>query len=136
MDIRDVDLLKQSGKIKAPSIKCNKYKHCRFHRNQGHDTKECIQLKDKIDNLIEGGYLQQYQKYHRRDNNKKEEDIIKIKIEKKPQIAEMEIVSQQEQIFYVIKRGTSLGGDNISTRKTYVGSKKNHKIEFYKCTDV
>jgi len=35
-------------------------KHCRYHRNHGHTTEECIALKDKIEELIQAGHLQRY----------------------------------------------------------------------------
>lgn len=32
-------------------------KHCRYHRNHGHNTIDCWSLKDKIKELIQAGYL-------------------------------------------------------------------------------
>ena len=37
-------------------------KYCRFHRDIGHTTDECRQLKDEIEGLISRGYFQQYVK--------------------------------------------------------------------------
>lgn len=30
-------------------------KHCLYHQNTGHDTKECLTLKEKIEELIRAG---------------------------------------------------------------------------------
>ncbi|XP_052171628.1 uncharacterized protein LOC127787604 [Diospyros lotus] len=46
--------------MKAPSDKRNRSKYCRFHRDHGHDTEECHQLKEEIQELINGGFLRSY----------------------------------------------------------------------------
>ncbi|KAL0420515.1 UNVERIFIED_CONTAM: hypothetical protein Slati_3074400 [Sesamum latifolium] len=35
-------------------------KFCRFHNDYGHTTEECRHLKNKIERLIQNGYLQEY----------------------------------------------------------------------------
>ncbi|XP_020234613.1 uncharacterized protein LOC109814565 [Cajanus cajan] len=35
-------------------------KSCRYHRNRGHSTEECAALKDRIDDLIKQGQLQNF----------------------------------------------------------------------------
>ncbi|XP_077223965.1 uncharacterized protein LOC143857425 [Tasmannia lanceolata] len=42
--------------------KRDKSKYCRFHRDNGHDTDECWQLKEEIELLINRGYLKRYVK--------------------------------------------------------------------------
>ncbi|XP_014506291.1 uncharacterized protein LOC106766042 [Vigna radiata var. radiata] len=37
-------------------------KHCLYHQNSGHDTKECVTLRDKIEELVRAGRLQRYVK--------------------------------------------------------------------------
>ncbi|KAL5818973.1 hypothetical protein ACOSQ3_022905 [Xanthoceras sorbifolium] len=40
--------------------KRDKDKYCRFHRDHGHDTSKCFQLKDHIENLIRDGHLKEF----------------------------------------------------------------------------
>ncbi|XP_014499257.1 uncharacterized protein LOC106760322 [Vigna radiata var. radiata] len=37
-------------------------KHCLYHKNSSHDTEECVTLRDKIEELVRVGRLQQYVK--------------------------------------------------------------------------
>ena len=44
----------------APPEKRNQRKYCRFHKDHGHDTDECIKLKDEIEALIRRGRLARF----------------------------------------------------------------------------
>ncbi|KAL0410964.1 UNVERIFIED_CONTAM: hypothetical protein Slati_3686100 [Sesamum latifolium] len=35
-------------------------KYCKFHREKGHDTEDCFQLKDEIQKLVRQGYFKEY----------------------------------------------------------------------------
>ena len=52
MQIKDDPSLKWPEKMKGYPKKRNKNKYCCFHRDHGHDTDECYDLKQQIKNLI------------------------------------------------------------------------------------
>ncbi|XP_012851629.1 PREDICTED: uncharacterized protein LOC105971328 [Erythranthe guttata] len=45
-------------KESAKREKSNKF--CRFHRDKGHDTEDCFNLKQEIERLIQQGYLREF----------------------------------------------------------------------------
>ncbi|GAV79030.1 hypothetical protein CFOL_v3_22495 [Cephalotus follicularis] len=47
-------------KMKSPAEKKEVEKYCRYHRDNGHDTEECRQLKNQIEDLIRKGHLRKY----------------------------------------------------------------------------
>ena len=52
MQIKDEEALTYPGKLKGdPNIR-SKDKYCRFHRDHGHDTADCYDLKQQIEALI------------------------------------------------------------------------------------
>ena len=52
MQIKDDPSLKWPEKMKGGPNKRNQNKYCHFHRDHGHDTDECFDLKQQIENLI------------------------------------------------------------------------------------
>ena len=55
MQIKDDPSLKWTKKMKGDPNKRNKNKYFCFHRDHGHDTDECYDLKQQIENLIRQG---------------------------------------------------------------------------------
>ncbi|GAV83431.1 LOW QUALITY PROTEIN: hypothetical protein CFOL_v3_26878, partial [Cephalotus follicularis] len=47
-------------KLRTPAENRNMEKYCRYHRDHGHDTEECRQLKNQIKDLIRKGHLRKY----------------------------------------------------------------------------
>ena len=52
IQIKDDPSLKWLEKMKGDPNKRNKNKYCRFHKDHGHDTHKCYDLKQQIENLI------------------------------------------------------------------------------------
>ena len=60
MHIKDEEALKFLSKLKGDPSKRSKDKYCRFHCDHGHDTTNCYDLKQQIEDLIRQGKLQRF----------------------------------------------------------------------------
>ena len=60
MEIEGEGYLPKPTRLRGPLAKRNMKKYCRYHRDYGHDTEECYQLKDEIEALIRRGHLRRY----------------------------------------------------------------------------
>ncbi|PIN07321.1 hypothetical protein CDL12_20112 [Handroanthus impetiginosus] len=59
MAIEDPKLLQWPKKTRDTPAKMTSKKYCHFHKDRGHDTEDCFQLKDEIERLIQG-YFKEY----------------------------------------------------------------------------
>ncbi|GAV86962.1 hypothetical protein CFOL_v3_30388, partial [Cephalotus follicularis] len=53
-------LIQWPEKLRSPTERRDVEKYCRYHRDHGHDTEECRQLKNQIEDLIQRGHLRKY----------------------------------------------------------------------------
>ena len=60
MQIKDEEALTYPGKLKGDPNRRLKDKYYRFHRDHGHDTTDCYDLKQQIEALIKQGKLQRF----------------------------------------------------------------------------
>ena len=60
MQIKDEGALTFPRKLKSDPSKRSRNKYCRFHRDHGHDTADCYDLKKQIEALIREGKLQKF----------------------------------------------------------------------------
>ena len=60
MQMKGRNLLRNPGPMRAPAERRNMTKYCKFHKDKGHDTVECFQLRDQIEALIQERHLQEY----------------------------------------------------------------------------
>ena len=69
MQIKDEGTLTFSGKLKSDPTKRPRNKYCRFHRDHGHDTADCYDLKQQIEALIREGKLHKLVSKEKTDTN-------------------------------------------------------------------
>ena len=68
--------------------KRNRNKYCRFHRDHGHDTDECFDLKQQIENLIRQGKLKNFLGRDNRDEKMKG----KMEESSRPPLGEIKVI--------------------------------------------
>ena len=78
MQIKDEHYLKWPRPLHlSPNVR-DKNKYCRFHKDHGHNTEDCRDLKEQIEELIRKGKLQKYVKKGKyskfRDSNKSQHE--------------------------------------------------------------
>ena len=67
MQIKDEGALTFPRKLKGDPNKWSRDRYCRFHRDHGHDTADCYDLKQQIEALIRQGKLQKFVSRERTD---------------------------------------------------------------------
>ena len=107
MQIKDNPSLKWPEKMKGDPNKGNRNKYYHFHRYHGHDTDECFDLKQQIENLIRQGKLRNFLERDYKDEKLK----LKVKVEEpsRPQLGEIRMII-----------GGGSTGQSSKSRKTYL----------------
>ncbi|XP_065634728.1 uncharacterized protein LOC136069769 [Quercus suber] len=105
MQIKDESSLKWLEKMKGNPNKRNRNKYCRFHRDHGHDTDECFDLKQQIENLIRQGKLKNFLGRDHKDEKLK----AKVEESSRPLLGEIRIIL-----------GGSSAGQSSKSKKAYL----------------
>ena len=105
MQIKDDPSLKWSEKMKGDPNKCNRNKYCRFHRDHGHDTDECFDLKQQVENLIRQGKLKSFLGRDHKDEKLKG----KVEESSRPPLGEIRVII-----------GGSSTGQSSKSKKAYL----------------
>ena len=88
MQIKDDPSLKWPEKMKEDPNKRNRNKYCRFHRDHGHDTDQCFDLKQQVENLIRQGKLKSFLGRGHKDEKLKG----KIEESSRPPLGEIRVI--------------------------------------------
>ena len=123
MQIKDDPSLKWLEKMKRDPNKRNRNKYYHFHRDHGHDTDECFDLKQQIENLIRQGKLRNFLGWDHKDEK------LKGKIEKssRPPLGEIRIIiggsstsqsSKSKKAYLKVVQSVQLSGRSPRARST------------------
>ena len=81
MQIKDELSLKWPKPLSSSSRKRDLKKYCRFHKDHGHYTDECRDLKEQIEELIQRGKLQKFvKKDHQSQLKEEDKSMMTIKM--------------------------------------------------------
>ena len=105
MQIKDNPSLKWPEKMKEGPNKCNRNKYCHFHRDHGHNTDECFDLKQQIKNLIRQGKLRNFLGRDYKDEKLK----ARVEESSQPPLGEIRMIV-----------GGNLTGQSSRSKKTYL----------------
>ena len=75
MQIKDEEALTYLGKLKGDPNRRLRDKYYRFHRDRGHDTTDCYDLKQQIEALIKQGKLQKFVRKERVDQSPQKHNL-------------------------------------------------------------
>ena len=110
MHIKDEGSLTFPGKLKSDPARRPRNKYCRFHRDHGHDTADCYDLKQQIEALIREGKLQKFVSKERTDAHAREQAPRRENDHPRPPVGDIRMIIG----------GTAATGSSKKARKTYL----------------
>ena len=118
MQIKDEGALKFPGKLKSDPTKRSRNKYCRFHRDHGHDTADCYDLKQQIEALIREGKLKKFVSKERTDAHTREQAPRRENDHPRPPVGDLRM----------IVGGTTTTGSSKKAQKTYLRMVQNVQL--------
>ena len=112
MQIKDDLALTWLDKLKGDLNKRPRNKYCRFHRDHGHDTFECYDLKRQIEALIKQGQLQWFIGIERARENPPTD----LEPSQRPEECPRALLGE----IRIIVGGSTMASSSWNTRKTYL----------------
>ena len=102
-------------------------KYCEFHRDYGHRTDDCIQLKREIEYLIRRGYLRRFISPESQPQNQAQNQALA----QQPPPPQQTTTQHQQPLgeIHVISGGFAGGGESNSARKAHLRSIRSVEIE-------
>ncbi|RRT33032.1 hypothetical protein B296_00050378, partial [Ensete ventricosum] len=123
--IRERGLLKAPNPMKSHPERHDKRRYYRFHKECGHDTKECHDLQYQIEDLIQHGHLRRYVR-----------DQSSLPDRRPPRGSSPQPKGPVEKQINVIFGGPASGGNSSSARKAYVRSEVGTRLLHNEDLDV
>ena len=121
MQIKDDHSLKWLEKMKGDPNKRNRNKYCCFRRDHGHDTDECFDLKQQIENLIRQGKLRNFLRRDYKDEKLK----TKVEESSRPPLGKIRMIigggstgqaSRSRKTYLKVVQNVQLSGRSPKTR--------------------
>ncbi|MQL75419.1 hypothetical protein Taro_007794 [Colocasia esculenta] len=107
-EIKNEAYVRWPQRMRSDPQRCDQNKYCRFHRDHGHDTSECRQLKDEIEDLIKRSYLGRFVRRNE-DRPRRRERTPEQPINNEPNGQEINVIAG----------GFGAGGESTRSRRDY-----------------
>ena len=104
--------LRWLSQIKSDPTKRDNTKYCEFHRDHGHRTDDCIQLRKEIEYLIRCGHLRRYVASEGQEQVQPPPPHQPTPTQHQPPLGEIHVISE----------GFAGGGESSSSRKAHLHS--------------
>ena len=103
--------------MKTDPTKRDNIKYCEFHRDHGHRTDDCIQLRKEIEYFIQRGYLRRY-------IASEGQDQAQPPPPRQPTTQHQQLLGE----IHVISGGFAEGGESSSSRKAHLDSIRSREV--------
>ena len=126
-EVRNEQFLRWPTQMKSDPATRDNNRYCEFHRDYGHRTDDCIQLKKEIDYLIRRGYLRRFIAPENQPQNQAQNQAQA----QQPPPPTRQITTQHQQPLgeiHVISGGFAGGGESSSARKAHLRSIRSREI--------
>ena len=117
-EVQHEKFLRWPSQMRTDPTKSDNIRYCEFHRDHGHRTDDCIQLRKEIEYLIRRGYLRRYIASEGQDQAQPPPPRQPTPTQHQNPLGEI----------HVISRGFSGGGESSSARKAHLRSFKSREV--------
>ena len=117
-EVQHEKFLRWPSQMRTDPTKKENTRYCEFHKDHGHRTDDCIQLRKEIEYLIRRGYLRRYKASEGQD-------------QAQPPPPRQPTPTQHQQPLgeiHVILGGFAGGGESSSARKAYLRSIRSGEV--------
>ena len=111
-EVQHEQFLRWPSQMRSDPTKRDNTKYCEFHRDHGHRTNDCIQLRKEIEYLIRRGYLRRFVASEGQDQAQQPPPPRQTTTRHQQPLGEI----------HVISGGFAGGGESSSTRKAHLRS--------------
>ena len=126
-EVRNEQFLRWPIQMKSDPVARDHTKYCEFHRDYGHRTDDCIQLKREIEYLIQRGYLRRFISPESQPQNQTQNQALT----QQPLPPPRQTTTQHQQPLgeiHVISGGFVGGGESSSARKAHLHNIRSAEI--------
>ena len=124
-EVRNEQFLRWPTQMKSDPATRDNTKYCEFHRDYGHRTDNCIQLRREIEYLIKRGYLRRFISLGNQAQNQAQSQAQNQNSTPTQQPPPRQTTTQHQQPLgeiHVISGGFAGGGESSSARKAHLRS--------------